>query len=54
MAAGEVGLVLPAKTFDLRTPLETQRDGARLALEPVALVGQGPDYDLARYRLGGG
>lgn len=53
MAAGEVGLVLPANTFDLRTPLETQRDGVRLALEPVALVGQGADYDLARYRLGG-
>jgi len=54
VAAGEVGLVLPINTFDLRTPLETQRDGARLALEPVALIGQGPDYDLARYRPGGG
>ena len=54
MAAGEVGLVLPANAFDLRTSLETQREGTRFVLEPVALVRQGADYDLARYRLGGG
>lgn len=53
-APGELRLVLPPASFDLRESLEYSRDGRRLLLTPVALLEQTGDYELARYRCQGG
>lgn len=47
---GEVRLVLPVHTFDLREGLEYQMNGRRFLLNPVAVVEQTADYEVARYR----
>ena len=47
---GEVRLVLPANSFDLRESLEYQLNGRRFLLNPVAQVEQTVDYEVARYR----
>jgi hypothetical protein len=48
---GEVRLLLPFATFDLREMLQYEQAGRRFELSPVAIVEQCPDYELARYRL---
>ncbi|HSG23005.1 MAG TPA: hypothetical protein VLA64_08620, partial [Azonexus sp.] len=48
---GEVRVVLPLSSFDLRESLEYTRDGRRQVLTPVALLEQTSDFELARYRL---
>ncbi len=50
--AGELRVVLPFATFDLRETLQYAQGGRRFELSPVALVEQYGDYELARYRLG--
>jgi len=50
-APGEVRVVLPLASFDLRENLEYTRDGQRQILTPVALLEQTSDFELARYRL---
>lgn len=50
-APGEVRVVLPLASFDLRESLEYTEDGQRQILTPVALVEQNSDFELARYRL---
>jgi hypothetical protein len=47
---GEVRVVLPANSFDLRESLEYQLNGRRFLLNPVAQVEQTVDYEVARYR----
>jgi hypothetical protein len=47
--AGEVRVVLPANSFDLRESLEYQLNGRRFLLNPVAQVEQTVDYEVARY-----
>lgn len=49
---GEVRLVLPPASFDLRENLDYSRNGQRFLLAPVALVEQTGEYELARYRRG--
>ena len=49
-AAGEVRMVLPAHSFDLRENLEYQIDGRRFLLTPVAQLELTADYEVARYR----
>lgn len=49
---GEVRLVLPPASFDLRESLEYTRNGRHFLLSPVTLVEQTTDYELARYQLG--
>lgn len=48
--AGELRVILPPASFDLREALEFSQGGQRFLLEPVALVEQTADYELARYR----
>ena len=50
-APGEVRVVLPLASFDLRESLEYTEDGQRQILTPVALVEQNSDFELARYLL---
>ena len=38
-------------SFDLRETLEWNDNGKRMQLTPVAIVEQGADYEVARYRL---
>jgi len=47
---GEVRLVLPAASFDLRENLEYGHLGKRYLLTPVALQEHNAEYELARYR----
>lgn len=47
---GELRVILPYGSFSLRESLEYARDGQRFMLEPVALLEQTLDYELARYR----
>ena len=47
---GEVRLVLPPASFDLREAMEFDHQGRRIQLNPVALLEQTADYELARYR----
>ena len=47
---GEVRLVLPVHSFDLRESLDYQLNGQRFLLKPVALLEQTAEYELARYR----
>ena len=48
---GEVRVVLPAYSFDLRESLEYQQGGRRFLLNPVSMVEQTADYEVASYRL---
>lgn len=48
---GELRIVLPMASFDLRESLEYTKDGQRQILTPVALLEQTTDFELARYRL---
>lgn len=47
---GEVRFILPVHTFDVRESLEFDYNGRRVFLAPIALVEQGGDYEVARYR----
>ena len=49
--AGELRVVLPPMTFDLRENLELSLNGERQLLKPVSLIESTPDYELARYRV---
>ncbi len=49
--AGEVRVVLPPSSFDLRESLEYQAGDRLQQLLPVALIEQTSDYELARYRI---
>ena len=49
--AGEVRLLLPFATFDLRQLLQYEQAGRHFELSPVAIIEQSADYELARYRL---
>ena len=48
---GEVRVVLPPASFDLRENLECAIDKARCQLSPLALSEHTADYELARYNL---
>lgn len=50
-APGEVRVVLPLASFDLRESLEYMKVGQRQILTPVTLLEQTADFELARYRL---
>lgn len=50
-APGEVRVVVPQYTFDPRDALEYEQEGRLVVLEPVQLVEQTADYELARYRV---
>lgn len=50
-APGEIRVVLPASSFDLRERFDCQVDGCRHQLEALALLEHTADYDLARYRI---
>lgn len=47
---GELRVVLPCASFSPRESLEYASGGRRFVLEPVALLEQTADYELARYR----
>ena len=49
-APGELRVVLPANTFDLRESYEAVLDGRRFALEPLVVIEATSEYELARYR----
>jgi hypothetical protein len=49
-APGELRLVLPTATFDIRESLEYVSDGRRYLLTPIELVESGSDFEIARYR----
>jgi hypothetical protein len=49
--AGEVRVLLPFASFDLRETLQYAQESKRFQLTPVAIVEQYADYELARYRL---
>ncbi|MGE5470141.1 MAG: hypothetical protein ACM3X0_05025 [Bacteroidota bacterium] len=46
---GEVRLVLPPASFDLRENLEYDRDGQHFLLTPLAAVENNADYEVGRY-----
>lgn len=47
---GEIRVVLPPASFDLRESMEYDWQGQRILLTPVALVESTADYEVARYR----
>lgn len=47
---GEVRIVMPPASFDLRESMEFDHQGRRILLTPVAMVEQTADYEVARYR----
>ena len=49
-APGEVRLVLPVASFDIRENLEYSSGGRRYLLTPIELVETGGDFEVARYR----
>ncbi len=49
--AGEVRVVLPPASFDLRETLEYPAGDRLQQLVPVAMIEQTADYELARYRM---
>lgn len=49
-APGELRVILPYGSFSQRESLEYAAKGGRYLLEPLALVEQTTDYELARYR----
>lgn len=46
----EVRLILPVHSFDSRHSMEFEDQGRRIFLDPIALVEQGGDYEVVRYR----
>lgn len=48
--AGEVRVILPYGAFSQRESLEYTQEGRSFVLEPVVLLEQTADYELARYR----
>lgn len=48
--AGELRVILPYGAFSPRESLEYAADGQRVVLDPVSLLEQTADYELARYR----
>lgn len=50
-APGEIRVVLPPYTFDPREVLEMNDGGQRSLLEPMLLIEQTNDYEIARYRV---
>lgn len=50
--AGQLRVILPYGSFSPRESLEYVRDGRRFVLDPVLLLEQTADYELARYRQG--
>ena len=48
-APGELRVILPYGSFSQRESLEYAAKGGRYLLEPLALVEQTTDYELARY-----
>lgn len=48
--AGELRVILPYGAFSPRESLEYACDGRRFVLDPVSLLEQTADYELARYR----
>jgi hypothetical protein len=51
VSSEELTLVLPPASFDSRENLQATLDGVQRLLQPVALVEQTLDYEIARYRL---
>lgn len=49
-APGEIRLVLPTATFDVRESLEYASGERRYLLTPIELVESGADFEIARYR----
>lgn len=49
-APGEVRLLLPLATFDLRESLEHVGGGRRVLLTPIERVETGQDFEIGRYR----
>ena len=49
-AHGEVRVVLPSMSFDLRLPMEFVHDGRRFVLNPVELEEAGNGFEIGRYR----
>ncbi|MFC5301534.1 hypothetical protein [Azospira restricta] len=49
-APGEVRLVLPHATFDIRESLEYASGDKRYLLTPIELIESGADFEIARYR----
>lgn len=47
---GEVRIVLPSMSFDVRQPLEFVHDGRRYLLTPVELEESGAHFEIGRYR----
>lgn len=47
---GEVRVVLPVHSFDLRESLDYQHNGKRFLLNPVAQLEHTAEYEVARYR----
>lgn len=50
-APGELRIILPPYSFDPRESFEYVHNGRRVVLEPLLIVEQTSDYELARYRL---
>lgn len=48
--AGELRVILPCASFSPRESLEYASGGRRFVLEPITLLEQTADYELARYR----
>ena len=49
-APGEMRLVLPATSFDVREQLEFERDRQRVVLMPIELEEAGSGFEVGRYR----
>ena len=49
-ASGEMRLVLPPSSFDLRQGLEFERDRRRVVLAPIELEQSGSGFEIGRYR----
>jgi hypothetical protein len=50
MEEGEVRLVMPPASFDVRENLECEAEGRHLLLTPMDIQESGSDYEIARYR----
>lgn len=50
MEEGEVRVVMPPASFDVRENLECEAEGRHLLLTPMDIQESGSDYEIARYR----
>ena len=50
MEEGEVWVVMPTASFDVRENLECEAEGRHLLLTPMDIQESGSDYEIARYR----